>query len=80
MHIMRTNAVDVSIHAVSPELILSAATMNGAVGAAAAGAAAAAVGAVATSSAQVVDTPQATTQKNTNRNKILISANPLFPS
>jgi hypothetical protein len=36
------------------------------------------VGAVATSSAQVGDTPQTTTQRNTNRNNILISANPLY--
>jgi hypothetical protein len=81
MHIINTSAVEVSIHAVSPPLILSALMVNGSVGAAAgagsaalaAAASGAAVAALAgASSAQATGTAQASTQSKTKRDTMFI--------
>jgi flagellar motor component MotA len=88
MHIINTNAVEVSIHAVSPLLILSALMMNGSVGAAAGAAVAvaaalgpavsgAAVAALAgASSAHAKGTPKASRLRKTNRDNIFIGESP----
>src|SRR5882672_2786932 len=93
MVIIRTSAVDVSIHAVSPELILSVPTKVGSVGAA--GAAAASAGAAAgaaeslaaeaaaeAADAGVSSADEGLTENNNsprtaNRNILVINANPL---
>jgi hypothetical protein len=83
--------VEVSIHAVSPPLILSALNRNGSVGAAAGAASdaaalgdAAALAATAAlagaSSAQAEGHGKASAPSRANRGKILISANPLLMS
>jgi hypothetical protein len=78
--------VEVSIHAVSPALILSAPINVGSVGAAAAGAAGgvlaagasvvAAVDALGASSDHAAGIDNANTQRKTNRDRLLINANP----
>jgi hypothetical protein len=92
MVISNTNAVEVSIHAVSPELILSVAINVGSVGAAAAAASAAAGaadsaaagagawaedGAVAgVSSAHAAGMESVNKPRTTTRNSLVINANP----
>ena len=88
MVIIKTSAVDVSIHAVSPELILSVPTRVGSVGAAgAAAAASAAAGAAAASAAEAAEagvssaheglTENNNSPRTANRNILVINANPL---
>jgi hypothetical protein len=88
---MSTRAVDVSIQAVSPALILSAPINVGSVGAAAAaaaaaggvpeGASAAADGdALDASSAHAAGIDNAKTPRQTNRHSLFIDENPLFES
>src|SRR4029077_14732379 len=87
MVIIKTSAVDVSIHAVSPELILSVPTRVGSVGPAGAAAASAAAGAAAASAADAAEAGvssahEGLTENNNspitaNRNILVINANPL---
>src|SRR5882757_9380027 len=93
MVIIRTNAVDVSIQAVSPELILSVPISCGSVGAAGAAAASADAGAAAESgagalaadaasaggvSAIAVEADTARNARKTNLENLFISVNPLL--
>src|ERR1700730_12715735 len=79
---MSTRAVDVSIQAVSPALILSAPINVGSVGAAAAAAAARGAGcdALDASSAHAAGIDNAKTPRKTNRHSLLIDENPPFES
>src|SRR4029077_2163650 len=84
MVIIKTSAVEVSIHAVSPELILSVPTRVGSVGAAGAAAAASAAAGAAAGAAEagVSSAHEGLTENNNsprtaNRNILVINANPL---
>lgn len=83
MVIINTNAVEASIHAVSPELILSTPTSCGSVGAGAASGAAAgacscggADAALGASSAHAAGIVNANKLKSTNRGSLVFNANP----
>ena len=91
MVIINTKAVDVSIQAVSPELILSVPMSCGSVGAAGAAASAAAVSVVAgaavcavgaaeagVSSAHAAGMENVNRPSTTNRDNLVINANPLL--